>query len=232
MPKTFFDVKKIERLARKASEKAIAKATAYLWKTARNSIKKSAGREKKYDLNVFLGHKGGDSYETVEDAKTYLASPDRANETIVQRDRQDVRSPQGQGSYRVRKPSAPGRPPKTHKAAQQNGQSHWLKRNIRFDPKAGTVFLNPSPIDKAEGRAKTLPPLLEEGGQAVSTTRTLTGYYVHKKYFKNGKITVSYRPVYERKEKRYQMKARPFLKPALESAAQQLIKILEGSFGK
>ena len=45
-----FDAKKIERLAKKASKKGVADATAYLYKVSRNSIKRSSGKKKDYDF--------------------------------------------------------------------------------------------------------------------------------------------------------------------------------------
>ena len=40
-----FDIKKVQQVAKKASDKAIEKATAYLWKVARNSVKKSSTKQ-------------------------------------------------------------------------------------------------------------------------------------------------------------------------------------------
>jgi len=232
MAKSFFDHKKIGRLAKKASVKAVGKATAYLRTTAKNLVKRSSGTEKKHDLEVFLGERQGDSYETVEKAKQYLTSPNRSSEQIVQRSVKDVRSPKQQGKYRDRKNSRAGQPPKSHKTTKPGWRDHWLREGIRFDPKAGTVFVNPAHIDKGDGRSKTMPLLIEEGGQAVSRVKKLKGYYVYKTYQRGGKIMVSYSPVYDEKSKRYQMKPRPFLKPALVKAADKLMELLKDSIGK
>ena len=86
----------------------------------------------------------------------------------------------------------PGQPPKSHKTDVKGHKDHWLKSTIRFDPKTGTVFVNPARFDDQSERSKTIPPLIEEGGQAVSNIKILEGYYAHKKYFKNGNVSVSY----------------------------------------
>ena len=129
-------------------------------------------------------------------------------------------------------PSQPGQPPKSHKTLQPGWKNHWLKEGICPDPKAGVVFLNPAHIDKSSERTKKIPELIEEGGSAISHIKKLMGYSVRKKYFKNGNVTVSYSPIYSRRIKRYQMAARPFMKPALIKAADKLLKILERSIGK
>ena len=227
---SFFDVKKIEQAAKKASEKGIADATRYLWKVARNSVKKSAGTEKKHDLKMFLGRKQGDDTETIEQAKKYLNSPNRANEQIVVRDsKYNVRDPKEKGSHRHKKPSGAGKPPKSHKTDQKGWRDHWLREGIRFNPKTGTVFVNPARNAKGYPGApvRKLPALIEEGGNALSHVKILEGYFVHKTHYKNGKATVSYTPKYRRKVKRYHMQARPFMKPALEKAAKKLLEILK-----
>jgi hypothetical protein len=231
MANSLFDVKKIEQLAKQASEKAIAKATAYLWKVARNSVKKSSGTEKKHDLEIFLGEQQGDSYETVEKAKKYLTSPNRSNDQIIQRGKKDVRSPKAQGRFLNRKASSAGKPPKSHKTITPGWRDHWLREGIRFDPKTGIVYVNPTRKNSSPETAR-LPALIEEGGQAASNINKLKGYYAYKTYQRNGKTMVSYTPIYHRKEKRYQMKPRPFLKPALIKAADKLLEILENSIGK
>ena len=221
---SYFDVEKIERLAKKASEKAIGNATAFMWKVAVNSINKRSGKVKKYDLKIFLGQREGGSYETVENAKKFLSRAKRAKEHIVRRDKKDIMNPQSQGKYRVKTPSAPGQPPKSYKTS-----NHWLKNAIRFDPKKGQVFVNPEEREDRWGHSKTLPVLLEEGGSATSHVKILEGYYAHKKYFKNGKVNVSYRPVYTHKTKKYQAQPRPFLVPALLKSAKMLLEILKNS---
>ena len=221
---SYFDVNKLERLAKKASEKAIGQATAYLWKVTVNSIKRRSGKEKKYDLKIFLGQREDGTYETVENAKKYLARAKRANEKIVQRNKRDVRTPNARGKYREKTPSAPGQPPRSHKTS-----NHWLKNQIRMIPTKGVVFVNPAERDDRQGRSKTIPLLLEEGGLATSHVKILEGYYAHKKYFKNGKVSVRYRPVYSHKTKKYRAQARPFLVPALIQAASKLLEILKNS---
>ena len=227
----YLDVLKIERLAKKASEKAIEKATAYLHKTARNSIKKAPkGKERKYDLKIFLGQREDGSYETVENAKKFLAKSKRSKEKIVLRNsRQDVRNPESKGKYIVKQSSAPGQAPLTHRVTKQRRPDQWLKKSIRMNPKKGVVFLNPISRDREHMH---LPGVLEDGGRTTSHIKILEGYYAHKKYFKNGKVSVSYRPVYTHKKKIYRAKARPFLKPALHRASKKLIEILKNSIGK
>jgi len=229
-----FHVEKVRQATARASEKAVEKATAYLWKTARNSVKKTQGREKKYDLDMFLSARKQNGTlvgEKTMKVKDYLSRPNRQNEQVVIRDSmRNIRDPQEQGRYVTKTPSAGGQPPKSHKTVQPGWIDHWLKKGIRFDPKAGTVYLNPARIDRGgSGRSKTMPLLLEEGGEALSHVKILKGYFVHKTRYKNGKVTVSYTPNYTRKLKRYRMHARPFLVPAMKKAADQLLKILEGS---
>ena len=151
------------------------------------------------------------------------------SEHIVQRDtKKDVRNPQSQGKYRFKKPSLAGRAPKSHKTQRPGWRDYWLKEAIRHDKK-GRVFVNPVNRQQAHGISKSLPLVIEEGGQTVSHIKILEGYYAYKKYFKNGKVSVSYRPVYTHKTKKYNANARPFLKPALENAAKKLIEILKNS---
>lgn len=243
---SFFDAKKIEHLANRASKKGIAEATRYLWKVARNSVKKTIGRQKKYDLKIFVGRyrlvgqsRVGTDGATIDyesgsyDAKTYLSSPNRSNEKIVQRDtKYDVKEPQKQGSYRVKPHSHAGQPPRTHKTDQPGWHDYWLKKSIRFDAKDGVVFVNPVRGGRTYGMSKPLPLLIEEGGTTVTAIKKLEGYYAIKKYYKGGNITVSYRPRYSQRVKRYHAKARPFLKPALVQAAEKLIQILKDSIKK
>ena len=231
-----FDAKKIERLAKKASEKGVERATAYLWKVARNSVKKTKGREKKYDLKMFLTARdksGNTVIEKTMDAKKYFSRPNRAKEQIVQRDTmKDVKDPKTQGSYLSKVSSQPGQPPNSHKTKQPGHIDHWLKKSIRFNPKKGKVFVNPLDRPQVFGLEKPLPQLIEDGGRTMSHIKKLEGYYVHKKRFKNGKTTVSYTPAYSRKVKFYRAKPRPFLKPALKAATKKLLEILENSIGK
>jgi hypothetical protein len=229
---TFFDVKKIEQATKQASKKAIADATAYLHTIAQRSVRKKSGKVEKHDLKIFLGQNADGTYHTEVDAKDYLSKREqkKRNERVVVRDsKRDVRNPQTQGKTRKKEASAAGAPPKSWKSDQKGMRDHWLREGILFDKEAGVVYVNPAWFDKGYGRSKTLPPLIEDGGQAVSHTKKLIGYYAHKTHYKNGKTTVSYIPIYERKTKRYRMQSRPFLKPALEKAAKQLLKILEGS---
>ena len=65
MADSFVDIKKVQQVAKKASDKAIEKATAYLWKVARNSVKKSSGREKKHDLNLLAWNDSKRNWDTV-----------------------------------------------------------------------------------------------------------------------------------------------------------------------
>jgi len=233
---SLFDAKKIERLAKKASEKGVERATVYLHTVARNSVKKTADREKKYDLKIFLTARdksGKIVGEKTMDAKKYFSRPNRAKEQIVQRDTMHhVKDPKTQGRYLDKKPSTAGQPPKSHKTLQPGHIDHWLKKSIRFNPKKGTVFVNPLDRQQVYGLEKPLPQLIEDGGRTMSHIKKLEGYFVHKKRFKNGKTTVSYTPAYSRKVKFYQAKPRPFLKPALQAAAKKLLEILENSIGK
>jgi len=233
------DVRKIERLAKKASEKAIAKATAYLHKTARNSIKKAPkGKERKYDLKIKVGKRlagtgdGKMKYETEVNAREYLNSPDRKKEKIVMRGsrRRSVRNPLEQGTFHIRKRPATtrGKPPYSHKANQPGWMDYWLKKSIRFDPKEGIVYLNPANQKKGKGM-NDLPQTIEEGGHAVARWKVLEGYYAYKTYFKNGKVNVNYTPIYSKWSKRFWMHPRPFLMPALKKAAEKLLKILKGN---
>jgi hypothetical protein len=231
---SLFDHKKIERLAKQASEKGIANATAYLWKVAKNSVKKGSGREKKYSTDMLAWDNSKREWKKVDTVKSYLSSPNRENEQVVQRDTmRDVRDPKTEGSYLQKSPSSAGQPPHSHKTLTPGWRDFWLKKGIRFDPKAGTVFLNPAHIEKGYSQtSKKMPLLIEEGGDAIAHIKRLMGYAINKRYFKNGKTTVSYSPIYSRKIKRYRMQERPFLKPALHKAAEKLLKILEGSIGK
>jgi len=237
---SIFQVEKVRKAAARASEKAVAQATAYLWKTARNSVKKTKGREKKYELKMFLHTKkhainaaGGSYINTTDDgvipAKQYWASPNRQNEKIVISDsKYDVRNPKTQGRYLRKTPSAAGKPPHTHKTTQPGFIDYWLKKGIRFDPKAGVVYVNP--IDKKSvAVSDSLPQVLELGGPALVGFKRLEGYFVYKRHYKNGSVTVHYRPAYSRRQKRYRMQARPFLVPAMKAAAEKLLKILERS---
>ena len=118
---SYFDIKTLNKAAKKASDRGVAQATAYMWKVTRNSVKKgSAGKEKKYDLKMFLSardKKRGNLLvgEKTMNAKEYFSRPNRAKEQTVIRDKLDTRNPKTQGSYVVRKPSVPWNPPKTHK---------------------------------------------------------------------------------------------------------------------
>jgi len=92
--------------------------------------------------------------------------------------------------------------------------------------------VNPARFDDQRGRSKTIPPLIEEGGGAVSNIKILEGYYARKVYFKNGNVNVNYKPIYSKWYKHFRMHPRPFLKPALKKAAEKLLEILENSIGK
>jgi len=237
---SLFDVKKVRDAAEKASGRAVADATAYLWTVAKNSVKKNKGREKKTDLDIFAFNSANGEFEKVAPAKKYLKHKDRQNEQIVQRDtKRDVRDLKTQGRYLEKKASAAGQPPKSHRTLTPGWRDYWLREGIRFDPKAGVVYVNPTRTKAKPGqsphsamRSKAMPQLIEMGGRATSHIKALKGYFVKKKYYKNGKIKVSYTPIYRRKIKQYQMQPRPFLVPALHKAAEKLIKILKGSIGK
>ena len=230
-----FDAKNIERLAKKASEKGVKSATQYLRTVAKNSVKRNGGREKKYDLKMFLTARdksGNIVGERTMDAKEYFSRPNRAKEKVVRRDtRKDVIAPKEQGSYLQKTSSRAGQLPKSHKTKQPGHIDYWLKKSIQHDKK-GKVFVNPLGRQQMFGLEKPLPQLIEDGGRTMSHIKKLEGYFVHKKRFKNGKVTVSYTPVYSRKVKSYQAKPRPFLKPALEKAAKKLLEILKNNIGK
>ena len=239
---SLFDRKKIERLAKKASEKGIERATAYLWKVVTNSIKKGTTKRKEYDLKIFQGQRTGENdFEQVSKAKKYLSSPKRNGEnasiqtTSVQHEglvrRQGLPSPKG--SYWKKSASKPGKPPKTHQTDTHGWFDYWLKKSIGFDPQAGVVYLNPAG-EKKKGKVKTyIPRMLEETGMSgTMNVSYLEGLYAYKTRLPDGTVNVTYIPIWHQEKKNYRIKPRPFLKPALARAAQYLIKILENSIGK
>jgi len=242
---SFFDHKKIERLAKKASAKGIERATVYLWTVAKNSIKKT-GRQKKYKLKVFLtgaySKKIGRYFnypKTFADqgmtVQQYLNSPDGQSEQIVQdshHGRSCVRNPKTHNTYIEKKTGAAGKPPHTHKASQPGWIDFWLKKGIQPDKRNGVVYVNPSPPGKKGNNDQYLPIKLEQGGVVHSESRRFVGYTIYKHFFKNGKVTTVWRKAFTKHVRNLRMKPHPFLRPALAAAAEKLLKILEGSIGK
>jgi hypothetical protein len=200
-----FNEKLIIRSAKTASKAAIAKATAYLWKTAKNSIRSKAGRNVKNELKVLSVQeykKKGASFEW--ETKPGMSVADylkrHQNIQVVIRDsKRDERNPQTHTKYVRKTPSLPGAAPHSHKAVQPGWTNHWLKKSVRFD-KTGTVFVNPSHIDRDRlGRSTSMPRLIEHGGTARAIVKRLIGYTVFSRKYKNGKQKVSFHKAYSRK---------------------------------
>lgn len=220
---SFFDEKKILKAARKATYKGVDRATAYLWKVAVRNVRKRDDREKEHPLHIFDA--SGNPIRTVAQ---HMASPGRGRERIVVSNKKHVRIPASVGSTLIRKKSKPGSSPNTHRTIQPGWKDFWLREGIKFSRPDGVVYVNPPHVNKT-GTSRTIPQLMELGGPAMSNNRKLVGYYVRTRRLINGDVHVSYTRVYERSSKRINIKARPFLKPALEKAAEKLIEILKNS---
>lgn len=102
-----------------------------------------------------------------------------------------------------------------------------MRESIWFDKEAGVVYLNP---DRRGNRI--LPKLIEQGGATISYRKTLVGYAVFSKSYKNGKRKVSYSRIYSKKVKPYNVEPRPFMKPGAKKARPYIIKCLRDEIAK
>ena len=239
---TLFDVKKVQQAAAKATKKGIADATAYLWTVAKNSVRKRDGRKKQFPLHI-IDNEG----RRTESVKEHLAKPKRANERVVvhsnpgtgkKRSTGNVREPQTTANYNKKTASQPGKTPHSHKSFKPGWPDYWLRKGVVFDKENGIVYVNPPHVNKSE-MSQSIPQLIEMGGPAISYKKNFMGYRLRTRKFKNGQVHVTYKEVFwgdqprqPPKPRRYQMKPRPFLKPALEKAAKKLVQILKGSINK
>jgi hypothetical protein len=231
-----FNDREVKNLIKKAGKKGIEVATVGLWRVTRNSIRKSsAGKKTDYDLRVFFPQEG----RAVKDSpsvpvEAYLADSRRAREQIVIRDsKRDTKTPQTKYTWKEYKTSTAGHVPVSHPS--KNGiakNDYWLRKSIRFDKKTGQVFLNPMWGGWKAGMDKPLPQTIEFGGGTTSYVRTFLGYAVTRKYFKNGKVHVSYSKIYDKKQRKYSAKERPFMKRASIQARPFIVKCLQNEIAK
>jgi hypothetical protein len=231
-----FNDYEIKSLIKKAGKRGIEVATVALWRVTRNSIRKrSAAKKTDYDLKVFFPEAG----KAIKDSRSlpvdaYLSDSRRSQEEIVIRDsKRDTRTPQTKYTWKEYKTSVAGDVPMSHPS--KNGiekNNYWLRKSIMFDKKTGQVFLNPMYGGWRAGMDKPLPQTIEFGGRTTSYVRTFLGYAVTKKYYKNGKIKVSYSKIYDKKQKVYSAKERPFMKRASIQARPFVLKCLRNEIAK
>jgi hypothetical protein len=228
--------REVKNLIKKAGKKGIEIATVALWRITRNSIRKRASAKKTdYELKVFFPQAG----KAIKDspslpAEAYFNDSRRSREQIVTRDsKRDTTTPQTKYTWKEYKTSAAGHVPVSHPS--KNGitkNDYWLRKSIKFDKKTGQVFLNPMYGGWRAGMDKPLPQTIEFGGGTTSYIRTFLGYAVTRKYYKNGKIKVSYSKIYETKQKKYFAKERPFMKIASIQARPFILKCLHNEIAK
>lgn len=228
--KVNIDTKKVSRSITKSKVSSVAQATAYVWKSVRNSIRKRKGRQKRYDLHIY-----DQNNQPVEKVSRYLARPHRRGERVYlwtnptlgrKAARGNVRELQTKAVMSIRKGSQPGGVPYswpastdyTGKRKNPGWPEYWLRDSIRFNPDEGTVYSSPLGMS----RTLPMPQILEKEGNYVSNRRYMAGYKIIKRQFRNGSVHVTYKEHYESNRSKFRVAPRPFMAPAAQKAKSKL----------